>query len=194
MDDPREKWDSIYSKGQGIPANPSRVLEENLHLLPAGGAALEIACGLAGNATLLARAGFDTRAWDISPVVIARINEYARANGLPMKGEARDVGREPPGSDSCDVIVVAHFLDRALVPAIIAALRPGGLVFYQTFTRTKVSGTGPSNPDFLLADGELHELFAGLDLLFYREEGRVGDTARGFRDEAMIVARRRADQ
>lgn len=190
MKDPREKWDSIYRKGRDVPGNPSRVLEENAHLLPAGGDAIEIACGLAGNAALLARAGFRTRAWDISPVVVGQINDYARAHGLPLEGEARDMTMAPPEAGSCDVIVVAHYLERALVPTIVAALRPGGLVFYQTFTRTKVSATGPSNPDFLLADGELRALFAGLDLLVYREEGTAGDTARGLRNEAMIVARK----
>jgi tellurite methyltransferase len=191
MEDPREKWDAIYSKGQGVPSNPSRVLEENAHLLPAGGDALEIACGLAGNAVMLARAGFRTRAWDISPVAVAQINDYARAHGLPLEAEARDMTKTPPASGSCDAIVVAHYLERSLVPAIIDALRPGGLVFYQTFTRTKVSCKGPSNPDFLLADGELRELFRDLDLLVYREEGTAGDTARGMRDEAMIIARKR---
>ncbi len=192
MEDPRTRWDAIYSKGQGVPSNPSRVLEENAHLLPASGDALEIACGLAGNAVMLARAGFRTRAWDISPVVVAQINDYAREHGLPLEGEARDMTKAPPDPGSCDVVIVAHYLERGIIPAIIAALRPGGLAFYQTFTRTKVSCTGPSNPDFLLADGELRELFADLELLVYREEGRIGDTARGFRDEAMVVARKRA--
>jgi tellurite methyltransferase len=191
VEDSRRKWDAIYSQDQGVPSNPSRVLEENAHLLPRGGDALEIACGKAGNAVMLARAGFRTRAWDISPVVVAQINDYAREHGLPLEAEARDMTKSRPEPGSCDVIVVAHYLERSLVPAIIDALRPGGLVFYQTFTRTKVSCKGPSNPDFLLADGELRELFADLELLVYREERTAGDTARGLRDEAMLVARKR---
>ncbi len=192
MEEPRKRWDEIYSKGQELPAAPSRVLEENAHLLPPGGDALEIACGLAGNAVLLARKGLRVRAWDISPVVVARINDHARANGLSLTAEARDMTVSAPEPSGCDVIVVTHYLERSLVPAIIAALRPGGLIFYQTFTLSKVSCKGPSNPDFLLADGELLELFSGLDLLVYREEGSAGDVTRGLRDEAMIVARKRA--
>lgn len=191
MDETRKRWDSIYSKGRDLPVAPGRVLEENAHLLPAGGDALEIACGLAGNAVMLARLGFRVRAWDISSVVVARINEFARASGLSLSAEARDMTVSAPEPSSCDVIVVTHYLERALIPAIIEALLPGGLVFYQTFTRTKTGDSGPSNPDFLLADGELLELFAGLDLLVYREEGTAGDTGRGLRNEAMIVARKR---
>jgi tellurite methyltransferase len=36
-----------------------------------------------------------------------------------------------------DVIVVSRFLDRTLSDAIIDALKPDGLLFYQTFTRDK---------------------------------------------------------
>ncbi len=37
--------------------------------------------------------------------------------------------------ESFDVIVVSHLLDRTLAPALVAALRPGGLLYYQTSVR-----------------------------------------------------------
>ncbi|MDX9739676.1 MAG: methyltransferase domain-containing protein [Gammaproteobacteria bacterium] len=190
MEDAREKWDAIYRDKTQLPAPATRVLAENLHLLPEGGDALELACGLAGNATLLAQRGFSAHAWDISPVVTARLTEFARANGLPLQAQARDLVASPPQPNSWDVIVVAHFLDRGLFPFITAALRPGGLLFYQTFTRSSVTGTGPKNLDFRLASNELLSLCAGLEVLVYREEGLAGDIRQGLRDEALIVARR----
>jgi SAM-dependent methyltransferase len=188
MDETREKWNTIYAGSTGEVGDPVRVLKENCHLLPAGGTALEIACGLAANAAFLARHGLDTVAWDISSVAIERVNHYADDQGIPLRGEARDVAAEPPPRASFDVIVISHFLDRALVPAIRQALRPGGLLFYQTFTRTRVHDTGPSNPEFRLADNELLRLFAGMQVLVYREEGLVGETSIGLRDEAYLVA------
>jgi SAM-dependent methyltransferase len=190
MSESRKKWDAIYSQKTGFPGAPSRVLAENVHLLPRAGEALEIACGLAGNAVLLAERGLTTRAWDISAVAIEQVTQYARARGLPLTGEARDVMQHPPSPASCDVVVIAHFLERALVPHLIRTLRRGGLLFYQTFTRTRVTDSGPGNPEFRLADNELLELFAPLRLLVYREEGRVGDLDRGLRDEALIVAQK----
>jgi hypothetical protein len=86
------------------------------------------------------------------------------------------------------VIVVSHFLDRSLAPAIIAALRPGGLLFYQTFSRVAVTDRGPEDPAFRLAENELLELFKPLKVRIYREEGRLGDTSQGWRDIAMLVA------
>lgn len=190
MQDPAEKWDAIYRDRTQLPAPPTRVLAENVHLLPEGGDALELACGLAGNATLLAQRGFRTRAWDISAVVTARLAEFAREQELPLQAEARDLAASPPPPDSADVIVVAHFLDRDLFPHILAALRPGGLLFYQTFIRTRTTGAGPQNPAFRLAPNELLALCSDLRVLVYREEADAGDVTQGLRDEAMIVARR----
>jgi tellurite methyltransferase len=42
-----------------------------------------------------------------------------------------------------------------------------------------------------LAENELLRLFSELRVLAYREEGRVGNMAEGFRNEAMIVAQKR---
>lgn len=188
MDDSRKKWDAIYRQRAAFPGAPSRVLVENSHLLPGGGDALEIACGLAGNAVLLAERGFVTRAWDISAVAIDRLSAYARERGLPLTGEARDATACPPPPAAYDIVVIAHFLDRGLIPHLIRTLRRDGVLFYQTFTRTRVTDAGPGSEEYRLADNELLRLFSPLRILVYREEGRVGDLGRGLRDEAMIVA------
>lgn len=193
MSDPtREKWDRIYSqtREQAVPA--MAVVGENLHLLPESGTGLELACGLAANSFALAGAGLRMEAWDISPVAVEQVNRRAAALGLPVRGEARDVVSRPPEQRRYDLVVVSHFLDRSIIPAITDCLRPGGLVFYQTFTQTRVSEGGPSNMDFRLADNELLQLFKGFKVLVYREEGRQGDTTQGFRNEAMLVAQKPA--
>jgi SAM-dependent methyltransferase len=185
--DPAAKWDARYRERSGTPL-PARVLVDNLHLLPKGGDALDLACGLGANALLLCSRGLRTRAWDISAVAIGALRAAAPA-GCGLIAEVRDVVRQPPAPDSLDVIVVAHFLERGLFPSLIAALRPGGLLFYQTFTRAAVDPQpGPGNPDFRLDDNELLALCAPLRLLVYREEGLVGDRSRGWRNEAMVVA------
>lgn len=191
MTDPtREKWDRIYSqtREQAVPA--MAVVRENLHLLPESGLGLELACGLAANSFALAEAGFSMDAWDISPVAIEQVNQRAAKTGLSVRGEARDVISDPPENEHYDLVVVSHFLDRSIIPVIINCVKPGGLVLYQTFTQTSVSDGGPSNKGFRLADNELLNLFAGLKLLVYREEGLHGDTSKGFRNEAMLVAQK----
>jgi len=44
--------------------------------------------------------------------------------------------------------------------------------------------------NFIRAPQELLSLFQALHVLVYREEGQVGDTTRGWRHEAMLVAQK----
>lgn len=188
METDADKWNRRYRDGGAAPGLAAEVLRENLHLLPARGRALDLACGLGANALLLARQGLETWAWDIAPSAIDRLR--VSAAGLPLRPEVRDAIREPPEPGRFDVIVVSRFLDRHLAPHLATALRPGGLLFYQTFTHTRVDDSGPRSPQFLLADGELLRLFPGLTLRVYREEGTIGNVTRGLRNQAMLVAQR----
>jgi len=188
--DQRARWDQRHAGATDIGA-PAEVLLRNAHLLPPAGDALDLACGRGANALWLAgHTALRVQAWDFSPVAIATLEGAAAARGLRVATAVRDVAAEPPGPDSCDVLVVTHFLDRSIVPALAAALRPGGLLLYQTFTREAVSTRGPSTPEWRLARNELLELFAGLVVRAYREEGTLGDTSRGLRDLAYLVAQR----
>jgi SAM-dependent methyltransferase len=184
------KWDRIWHQADSDLPRPARVLIENAHLLPASGLALDLACGLGGNALFLARRGLSVRALDISPVAIERLKAWASRYHFDLTAEVLDVETMDWPEDAFDVIVVSRFLARALCPRLIAALKPGGMLFCQTYIRDKLASTGPSNPDFLLDPNELLRLFQPLHLLVYREEGRCGDLARGFRDEAMLVGRK----
>ena len=181
-------WNDRYGDAGATPGTAAEVLNENQHLLPAHGCALDLACGLGANALVLARRGLDTYAWDSAEAAIARLQKLTA--GLPLHPEVRDVVRHPPEPRRFDVIVVSRFLDRSLASHLAAALRPGGLLFYQTFTRARVDASGPRNADFRLANGELLRLFGTLQLRVYREEGVLGDLTQGLRNQAMLVAQR----
>jgi hypothetical protein len=107
-----------------------------------------------------------------------------------VAASVRDLTAAPPPPEHFDLILVAHFLDRGLCPAIARARRPGGLLFYQTFSREAVSDRGPSNRAYRLGPNELLDLFRGLVVRAYRDEGRLGDLGRGTRDLALLVAQR----
>ena len=183
----RNKWDARYRTAETTGEAP-KVLAENIHLLPKTGQALDLACGLGAGAVLLARHGLLVDAWDISAVAIERLTETARKAQLQISAEVRDVEIHPPEPGHYDVILVSHFLVREMTSALIEALKPGGLLFYQTYCRVAVSDHGPSNPAYRLAENELLVSFSSLTLRFYREEGRLGDLSRGCREVAMLVA------
>lgn len=186
----RRKWDQRYRVAEGLP-EPALVLVEHEHLVPAGGGiALDLACGLGASALWLAARGFRVSAWDLSPMAIERLSAEALARRLAVDAAVRDVIAHPPAPDSFDLILVAHFLERSLAPAIASALRPGGVLFYQTFSREAVSDRGPSDPLYRVAPNELLDLFPCLVVRAYRDEGRLGDHRRGIRDLALLIAQR----
>jgi tellurite methyltransferase len=175
----RQKWDARYRDSHGSADSIAEVLTKNPHLLPAEGMALDLAAGLGGNALCLAARGLVVHAWDISPVAIEKLNTAARQQGLTLHTQIRDCVAHPPEPDSFDLIIVCRFLERDLCPAIAAALKPGGLLFYQTYSREKQGAEGPDNPHFLLAKGELPALFSELEVVAYQEG-----------DEALFVGKK----
>jgi SAM-dependent methyltransferase len=184
-----QHWNQRYRENSYLPL-PAQALLEYGYLLPATGKALDLACGLGANALFLAERGLETWAWDISSAAINQLNETLTQIGFTVHAEVRDVTTQPFPINNFDVIVVSRFLERSLKDAIKTALRPGGLLFYQTFSKLRIDYGGPCNPDFLLDDNELLSLFAGLKVRVYREETCLGDTRQGFRNEAMLIAQR----
>ena len=164
----QQRWDERYRNANTV-GQPCGVVSHYQHLLPTQGKALDLACGLGGNALLLAQCGLDTHAWDISPVGIHTLAEQALHSGLFIQADVRDISTQPPEAESFDVIVVSYFLERSIFPALIKALKPNGLIFYQTFTQKHYSDNGPGNPDYRLQSNELVELLNGLQVIHYHE-------------------------
>ena len=191
MDEVISKWNHIYSES-GQEFYPAvQVLTENDFLLPAAGTALDLSCGLGGNAIFLAELGLAVTAWDISSVAIDKLTAYAVRKGLNVNAGQQKITANSFNEYSFDVIVVSRFLDRTLSDAIIGALKPDGLLFYQTFTREKTSPKPPNNPDYLLTENELLALFSPLRVIFYRENALIGNQQRGLRNEAQFIGRKR---
>jgi len=187
----QSKWNNIYADVDINRQSVSRVVEDNGHLLPMQGRALDLACGTGGDAIYLANHGLLVDAWDISDAVIEKLGFYALEKALPINAETHDIKEHPPAENTYDVIVVAHFLDRELMPILIQSLKPGGLIFYQTFSKVVTSTyTGPKNMAFRLDENELLDLFSDLQLIVYREEGLLGDLQRGFRNEIMYIGQK----
>jgi 2-polyprenyl-3-methyl-5-hydroxy-6-metoxy-1,4-benzoquinol methylase len=185
-----KKWDEVYSNRTDLPLSAAKVLAEHSFLLPESGVALDLACGLGANALLLAEQGLDVHAFDISSVALEKLQQLAQQQGLKVTTRQVDIQANVLAENSFDVIVITRFLDRSLSGAIVAALKPKGLLFYQTYTKQKITDSPPNNPDFLLAENELLKLFSPLKVIFYQEHGRVGDITCGERNEALFVGQK----
>jgi SAM-dependent methyltransferase len=132
--------------------------------------ALDIAMGGGRHALPLARAAFDTFGVDIRFDAVHDAVASAAAEGLIVRGWCADLTRHPLANGRFDLVVVSRYLQRDLFPSIADALKPGGMLVYETFTTAQLAhGVGPRSPDHLLLPGELRRGFAELEILFYEE-------------------------
>jgi SAM-dependent methyltransferase len=178
-----------HDEARALLANPepSAWLIENADLWPRGGKVLDVACGRGRHALLLASAGFDVHAIDRDPDAIELLQSTAGRLRVSLSCEVVDLETDPPPAlpGPCDAILVFNYLHRPLLPALCAALAPGGRLFYETFTTQQAARGHPTNPAFLLRAGELPALVAPLAVIRSREGEFDG------RFVASVVAERR---
>jgi SAM-dependent methyltransferase len=138
----------------------------------------DLACGRGRHALAVAGWGLPVLGVDRNARFLAELQRRAVAPALPVQAIRADLeagARLPLRPGSCGAVLVFRFLFRPLAPHIEALLAPGGLLLYETFTEAQAEReAGPSNPAFLLADGELPRLFPGLRVLSYREQPGQG--------------------
>lgn len=181
------EWDAKH----GLAANeaaeaPAGILSELWPLLPAG-AALDLACGRGRNALFLAEHGRHVAAVDWSEAALDILEERAKASKIPVRrilgiDETKQMTRAGIDLLRTDIetvtlpanryslIVCVRYLQRSLFPQICRALRPGGMVLFETYTKAQLDFSGgPRDPAHLLNTGELRKAFAGLEVIFYRE-------------------------
>ena len=165
-------WSGPREFGAGVLRGPSSWLIDNADLLPRGGKVLDVACGKGRHALLLASAGFDVHAIDRDPNAIAFLRSTADRLSLRLEANVVDLETDPPpdlGSSAFDAVMVFNYLHRPLMPVLRESLKPGGRIFYETFTAAQAERGHPRNPDFLLANGELATLLKPFTILRARE-------------------------
>lgn len=167
----RQRWDARWTARAPsfeLEANPLLVrYQEHLR----GGVALDLACGVGQNALWLAGQGYHVTGVDISPVALARARSEAQARGLVVEFVEADLDTYHLPEKAFDVVTVFRFLERKLFPAIEAALRAGGWLFYQTFNVRRLESRPDTPREYLLEVGELARAFPGLDVIESRERG-----------------------
>ena len=121
--------------------------------------ALDLACGSGRHSRLLLERGWRVTALDRDLAGIADLRDHPNIEAIQV--DLEDGSPFPLADRQFAVIVVTNYLYRPLLPALVAALAPGGLLLYETFARGNEAFGKPSNPDFLLRPGELLEAVRG---------------------------------
>ena len=148
-------------------AEPSAWVLRWSALIPAGGRVLDVAAGSGRHARLLAASGHPVVALDRDEVALGSLTGVTRITTRVADLEA---GPWPFPGEAFAAVVVANYLHRPLLPALVSAVAPGGLLVYETFAAGNERFGRPSNPAFLLEPGELLEAVrAQLRVLAYED-------------------------
>lgn len=146
------------------------------HLYKPGQTVLDVACGAGRHMAWFSAQGLLATGIDRSETALAQ----ARAHGHVVLADIENHPwplQGPDGAQTFDVVVVTNYLWRALLPTIINSVAPGGLLVYETFALGNQAFGKPSNPDFLLRDGELLSACQGMTILGF-EQGLLREPPR----------------
>jgi len=177
-----------YNNSMSSYPEPSQLLVEYLPLLPRG-KALDVAMGKGRNALFLASHGFEVAGLERDEEAIHACLTEAKRLGVHVDAWHADL----EDLDSCrieksayDVVICFYYLQRSLIPHIKEALKPGGVLLYETFLIDQHIRTGhPQRREYCLEHNELLRLFSGLRVLFYHE----GQDAKGTYKASLVAQR-----
>ncbi|MBK8901131.1 MAG: class I SAM-dependent methyltransferase [Anaerolineaceae bacterium] len=186
-----ERWNGRYQSDgkyqqQG---HPSQLLQDFAYLLPPGGVVLDAAAGVGLNALFAAQQGMKVVALDISEVGLRLLRQKAAELGVVVDTAVFDLITPYFPPNCVDVLLNFRFLERAAFPAYRQALRPGGLLFFETFVHTEAGDT----PTYLLEPGELPQAFADFEIVHSVETAVRGPRSGKWRDIAQLIARKKGD-
>ena len=139
-------------------------------LIATGGTVLDLACGQGRHARYLAGLGYRVEAVDRDSAALAALAGVA---GVVTRCADLEGSPWPCGAGRFDGVVVTNYLHRPLMAALLDALRPGGVLIYETFALGNEMLGRPSKPEFLLRPGELLQWVEGRLSVLAFEQGLV---------------------
>ncbi|GMR02171.1 MAG: class I SAM-dependent methyltransferase [Acidimicrobiia bacterium] len=179
----RDHWNRRYTE-RPWRDDPSPWIVTNADLLPEAGRALDVAGGTGRNAIWLAQQGWCVTIADVSNVALGIAIERADALRVSLRTHPTDLSTEPLPDGPWDLLMLFHYLDRAIFSDLAAALRPGGVLIGALATVTNLERNERPPLPYLLEDAELPDMMSSLELVRY-EEGWQDD-----RHDARFVARK----
>jgi SAM-dependent methyltransferase len=131
---------------------------------------LDFAAGSGRHALLAHALGARVLAVDRNAGALASLDEGIETEAIDLE---EGPWRLP--SAAFDAVIVTNYLFRPRFALLCGLLAPSGLLIYETFARGNEAYGKPSNPAFLLTEGELYERarLAGLAVVAY-ESGFSG--------------------
>lgn len=200
------RWDERYSRETERFAlrSPRHLLTSHVELLSPNALVLDAACGTTSTGRYLAARGWRVVAVDVSYAAlrIAQKNFRAKRSVTLDKAKRQSVRKDASPvsfavmdlvdpwlpSAHFDVILNFYFLSRPIIPTYRQALKPGGLLFFETYLRER-----NDNSERFLESQELRRFFDDWDVLHYLEVERLAHARSGYEEmrwTAQLIARK----
>jgi tellurite methyltransferase len=155
----RTRWDTRHAKASHADARAS---VQDIPKCTNNRLALDLACGQGRHSLALAERGYLVVAGDVSEVALAGLGSHPSFDPDRISRVQVDFDTWPFRENAFDLIVQCDFLDRRLIPAMLASVKPGGAILIDTFAKgAQPNASGPSHHDYLLLPGELRQIFTG---------------------------------
>lgn len=169
-----ERWNRILTA-----PNPSFNVKPNVFLVEMSkglrpGRALDVGMGQGRNALYLAQQGWEVTGFDPAEKAVAAAQEEARRLGIKLTALVQRDDEFDFGKAQWDMIVLSYVGLRHLVPRVIEALKPGGLVVVEGFHRDATKGASIGGA-VVFDTNELLRLFGGLRVVRYEDAQGIGD-------------------
>lgn len=164
---------------------PRALLVENAGYLPQTGLFFEAALGMGANAGFLLQHGLEVIGVDISDVAVYT----ARQRYPQLQAVIADLDHLYLPPDKFAGILNFYYLNRDLFPVYRQALRPGGVLFFETLTQAMLEEMPDLDQTVLLAPGELRQAFTDWEIRVYRE-GWITSQRGSHKAVASLVARK----
>lgn len=124
--------------------------------MPAAAAILDLAAGGGRHAAFFSGRGHKVTAVDRD---VSRLPDHPDIEKL--QADLEDGSPWPLAGRTFGAAVVTNYLHRPLMPVLLDSIAAGGVLLYETFMIGNERFGKPSNPAFLLKDGELLETVHG---------------------------------
>jgi len=151
--------------------SPSPWVRRWAALIRRGGRVLDVACGHGRHLRYLSSLGFAVVGVDRDEAALVALRGIG---GVEVRVADIEAGPWPFAPGGFDGVVVTHFLHRPLFPDLVGALRPGGVLIYETFALGNERYGRPSNPAFLLRPDELLHSLEPLAVVAF-EQGLISE-------------------
>jgi len=168
----QQEWEELYRTFSHDSLRPPDELLTGNRAFLTGGLALDIAMGSGRNAFYLAECGYRVIGIDRSESAARLARNIAIQKGFALETAAADILDVKLAKERFDLITNFYFLERDLIPRIKQALKPGGLIFFETFTSYGISRDDPRYRKFLMDPNELLSMFSDFFIMFYFERVR----------------------